>query len=257
MLLDIDNIRAGYGRINVLGDVNLSVTRGEFLGVLGHNGMGKTTLLKAIIGLLPLTGGDIRFDGISIRGRPAYARARLGIGYVPQGRQIFPQLTVRENLAIAAAANGHRASSAIDQILAEFAMLRNLIDRPGGSLSGGEQQILALGRCLCANPQLILLDEPTEGVQPSIIEHMTEVLAQLHKQRNLSIILVEQNLDFILALASRIIVLEKGRIAYSTEKDICGDVSELIAAAGFGSTRSAVETSHSNSEIRAEEKRNA
>jgi branched-chain amino acid transport system ATP-binding protein len=183
MRLDVDDIRASYGLINVLNNVSLSRAQGELLGVLGHNGMGKTTLPGAIMGLLPLTGGDIRLDGNSIRDRPAYARPRLGFGYVPEGRQIFPQLTVRENLAIAAVANGRRASPAIEQVPTDFAMLKNLVDRIGGSLSGGEQQILALGRSLCGDPKLILLDEPTEGVQPSIIEQMTEVLGKLYKER--------------------------------------------------------------------------
>jgi len=243
MRLDVDHIRAGYGPINVLNNVSLSLAQGEFLGVLGHNGMGKTTLLSAIMGLLPLTGGDILLHGNSIRARPTYARARLGIGYVPQGRQIFPQLTVRENLAIAAAANGRRSSTAIEQVLCDFTMLEKLIDRVGGLLSGGEQQILALARCLCGDPKLILLDEPTEGVQPSIIEQMIEVLAQLHRTRNLSVILVEQNLDFIRSLASRIIVLEKGRIVHSAETDVAGDIAESIVAAGLAPMRTAAEKS--------------
>jgi branched-chain amino acid transport system ATP-binding protein len=233
-LLEVDAIHAGYGRINVLGGVTFALAPGEFLGVLGHNGMGKTTLLNAIIGLLPLTAGDIRLNGASIRSLPAHARARLGLGYVPQGRQIFPQLTVRENLAIAAVANRHSAGAAVDRVLAEFPLLRPLADRTGGSLSGGEQQILALGRALCGDPQLILLDEPTEGVQPSIIDQIAEVLAQLHSTRRLSIILVEQNLDFIRSLANRIVVLEKGRIVYSTSKQSGDNVAELVAAAGFG-----------------------
>lgn len=232
-MLEIKEICAGYGPVNVLNDVRLSVGQGRFFGVLGHNGMGKTTLIRAITGSLPLTKGDIRFRDKSIGRLPSHRRARMGIGYVPQGRQIFPRLSVRENLEIAALASGNKLPATVDQIAAEFPILEPLMKRPGGLLSGGEQQILALGRALCASPELLLLDEPTEGVQPSIVEQMIDILARLHRERNLTTILVEQNLDFIRALADRIVVIEKGRLIHEIDGRNPDAFAELVAVSGF------------------------
>lgn len=233
-MLEIRNLQGGYGSIGVLRDIDITVAKGEFVGILGHNGMGKSTLLKTIIGHLPATGGTMIFEGRPITMLPPHARVHLGIGYVPQGRRIFPQLTVRENLAVAARAT-RRPLAIVDEIIAELPTLERLSSRKGGALSGGEQQILALGRCLCTQPRLLLLDEPTEGVQPSIVEQMAATLARLHVSLGLSTILVEQNLDFIRVLADRIAVLERGRIKSELSRAEAHDANRLSALMGFGS----------------------
>jgi branched-chain amino acid transport system ATP-binding protein len=175
--LEVSDLHAGYGRIPVLSGINFTVGEHEVVGVLGHNGMGKTTLLKALIGQVPLTSGAIRFGGTDIGQRPSFRRARAGLGYVPQGRQIFPALSVDENLRMGFVENGvDSEETIIKDILARFPRLDPIIDRLGGALSGGEQQILALARCLCGSPKLLLLDEPTEGIQPSIVEEILEIL---------------------------------------------------------------------------------
>jgi branched-chain amino acid transport system ATP-binding protein/urea transport system ATP-binding protein len=210
MILDVQGLRSGYGRIPILAGVTFSVAPGEYLGVLGHNGMGKTTLMRTIMGHLPATAGTVRFDGADVTRAPVHARARAGIGLVPQGRQIFPDLSVRENLRMGQA-GGAEDPALAEEILGLFPRLQSLLDRRGGALSGGEQQLLALARCLCARPKLILLDEPTEGIQPSILEEIVETLLAL-RPRGLSLVLVEQNLDFIAALSSRVLVIQKGAI---------------------------------------------
>ncbi|MFB9950699.1 ABC transporter ATP-binding protein [Rhizobium puerariae] len=231
-MLEIRNLKGGYGSIDVLRGIDITVAKGEFVGILGHNGMGKSTLLKTIIGHLPAAGGTMTFEGRSIAALPPPARVHLGIGYVPQGRRIFPQLTVRENLTVAARAT-RRPAAIVDEIIAELPALERLSSRKGGALSGGEQQILALGRCLCTQPRLLLLDEPTEGVQPSIVEQMAATLARLHVSLGLSTILVEQNLDFIRALADRIAVLERGRITSEMSRAEAHDAHRLSALMGF------------------------
>ena len=161
-MLDVQGLRAGYGRIPILNGATLSVGAGEVVGILGHNGMGKTTLLKALMGYLPATAGQVMLDGQDITRLSPTARARLGLGYVPQGRQIFGTLTVRENLRMGCLRSKRPEAETIESMLETFPRLRPLLDRIGGALSGGEQQILALARCLCGDPRLVLLDEPTE-----------------------------------------------------------------------------------------------
>ncbi|WP_320203193.1 ABC transporter ATP-binding protein [Agrobacterium rosae] len=207
-MLEVTQLRSGFGRIPIIGGVDLGVAPGELLGILGHNGAGKTTLLKTLAGFLPVTDGSIRLEGRDIASLPPYARARAGMGYVPQGRRIFPALSVRENLEIAAARSGR----SIEEVLELFPRIVRLLDRAGGALSGGEQQLLALARCLCARPKIMLLDEPTEGIQPSIIEEMIETLLRIRKSDGLTILLVEQNLECLQALADRILVLNRGVI---------------------------------------------
>lgn len=219
MMLDVLGLRTGYGRIPILSGVTFSVEEGEFVGVLGHNGMGKTTLLKALMGFLPATAGRVAFDGVDVTAAPPFRRARLGMGYVPQGREIFPALTVVENLRMGCVNLDVAMDSIIAPVLEAFPRLRPLLDRPGGALSGGEQQILAIARCLCGDPQLILLDEPTEGIQPSIIDEIVETLLRLRERSNLTIILVEQNLDFIAALSQRVLVIQKGAITREIAPD--------------------------------------
>jgi branched-chain amino acid transport system ATP-binding protein len=210
MALTVTDLHARYGRIPILNGIQLQVAAGEFVGVLGHNGMGKTTLLKTLMGFVPAQRGRIVLDGVDITEEPPYARARRGLGYVPQGREIFPGLSVRDNLRMGFAGRG--AEERIDVILQTFPRLRPLLDRRGGALSGGEQQLLAIARCLAGQPKLVFFDEPTEGIQPSIIDELVVVLRQLHQGQHLTILLVEQNLDFIAQLAKRVLLIQKGTI---------------------------------------------
>jgi branched-chain amino acid transport system ATP-binding protein len=210
VLLRATEVSARYGRIPILNGIDLQVAAGEFVGVLGHNGMGKTTLLRTLMGFVPAQRGRITFDEVDITREPPYARARRGLGYVPQGREIFPGLSVRDNLRMGFAGRG--AKERIDAILATFPRLTPLLNRRGGALSGGEQQLLAIARCLAGQPKLILFDEPTEGIQPSIIEELVGVLRQLHHSEGVTILLVEQNLEFIAELAQRVLIIQKGTI---------------------------------------------
>jgi branched-chain amino acid transport system ATP-binding protein len=230
-MLAVTDLTAAYGRIQILNGISFAVAEREFVGILGHNGMGKTTLLKALIGAVRATGGQIRFEDRDVTALPAHRRARLGIGYVPQGREIFPTLSVLDNLRMATAALGATDAEVIDPVLEDFPRLKALLDRPGGALSGGEQQLLALARCLCGRPRLILLDEPTEGIQPSIIEEIVERLTMLRDRRGLTVVLVEQNLDFIRALSQRVLIIQKGRITQEVTPERLADatvVSEFI-----------------------------
>jgi branched-chain amino acid transport system ATP-binding protein len=225
MMLNVQGLRTGYGRIPILNGVSFAVNQGEFIGILGHNGMGKTTLLKALMGFLPITGGSVRLDGEDVTAAEPYRRARMGLGYVPQGREIFPGLTVYDNLRMGCTKQAGREQDTIAEVLEEFPRLKPLLERSGGALSGGEQQLLAIARCLCGNPRLILLDEPTEGIQPSIIEEIVEILQRLRDNIGLTMILVEQNLDFIAALSKRILIIQKGTITREVKPDDLGDAS--------------------------------
>ncbi|MGA3141065.1 MAG: ABC transporter ATP-binding protein [Xanthobacteraceae bacterium] len=228
MMLEVHDIHAGYGRIPVLSGINFTVGDHEVVGVLGHNGMGKTTLLKSLIGQVPLTSGRIRLANVDISHSPPFRRARAGLGYVPQGRQIFPGLSVYENLRMGFVENGIDSEELIiKDILARFPRLDPLIDRLGSALSGGEQQILALARCLCGSPKLLLLDEPTEGIQPSIVEEILDILIGLHRHRGLAIIVVEQSLDFIRRLSERVLLIEKGAITGEVLPEALSDAKEL------------------------------
>ena len=236
MMLEVADLHAayGHGRITVLRGVSFTVAPGEFVGVLGHNGMGKTSLMKALMGFLPVTGGSIRLDGADITHRPAYQRARAGIGYVPQGRDIFPALSVRDNLRMGCAKESGPDAPIIESVLQEFPRLKRLLERSGGALSGGEQQLLSIARGLCGKPRLLLLDEPTEGIQPSIIDEIIETLLRL-RGGGLTVVLVEQNLDFIAALSQRILLIQKGVITREVAPDNLGDpdlVGEFVGVAG-------------------------
>lgn len=233
-MLELQGVRGGYGRINILDGIDLRVPEGEVTGVLGHNGMGKTTLMRAIVGEIPVTAGTLHWQGEPLNRLPTHQRAARGIGYVPQGRRIFPLLSVRDNLVFAASVHhGREAQRVVEEVLADFPALPRLLDRPGGLLSGGEQQILALARCLCTRPRLVLLDEPTEGIQPSIIEDMVVLLRALRTRHRLSIVLVEQNLDFLRALSERIVVLEKGRIVREAHAQDTAAMAALVESAEF------------------------
>jgi len=219
MMLEIHDLRAAYGRIPILNGVSFTVADGEFVGILGHNGMGKTTLLRALMGFLPATAGHVRFEQSDITSLDPCRRARLGLGYVPQGREIFPALTVYDNLRMGCSKQTASEGQTIETVLEEFPRLKPLLDRVGGTLSGGEQQLLALARCLCGKPRLVLLDEPTEGIQPSIIDEIVETLQRLRDRSGLTIILVEQNLEFTAALSHRVLIIQKGTITREVQPD--------------------------------------
>ncbi|MBL27408.1 MAG: ABC transporter ATP-binding protein [Rhodospirillaceae bacterium] len=234
-MLSVEGLHAAYGRIPILDGVGLAVEAGEFVGVLGHNGMGKTTLLKTLMGYLRPTAGRVTFEGTDITRLPPERRARMGIGYVPQGREIFPSLSVFDNLRMGLAGGTRREAEVIPAIIDEFPRLKPLLDRPGGALSGGEQQLLALARCLCGDPRLILLDEPTEGIQPSIIEEIVDHLHGLRAHRGLTVVLVEQNLDFIRALSQRVLIIHRGHITREVAPEHLADpevVGEFIGVTG-------------------------
>ena len=237
VVLDVSELRAGYGHVPVLHGVSLQVHEGEAIGIVGHNGMGKTTLLKTLTGLLPATGGRITMDGEDVTRAPAHVRARMGIGYVPQGRGILPGLSALENLRIAwRADSGESEAQAVQRVVDTFPRLEALLDRRGGALSGGEQQILALARALVPDPWLLLLDEPSEGIQPSIVQEIGATLATLRNAHGLSLLIVEQNLDLVLDVADRVVVLERGRIVREMRVEGLqgGDFADML---GMGPTR--------------------
>ncbi len=237
-ILSIRSLKAGYQKVPVLHGVDLSIREGEIVGILGHNGMGKSTLLKCIIGFLPASAGSIILDGTDITRLAPHARSQLGIGFVPQGRGIFPKLSVRDNLRMAWHGYGDGSEQeALEQVLARFPRVAGLIDRDGGALSGGEQQLLALARCLIADPWLLLLDEPTEGIQPSIIEEIEETLLRLRSEEGLTILLVEQNFDFISTLSDRVMVLERGRIAAEMSAGDLNNPAQIEEFLGLGAAR--------------------
>lgn len=209
MALEITRLLATYGEGMVLHGVSLSAEKGRVTALVGRNGAGKTTALKALMGLVDTPGGQIELDGRRLEGLPAYERARAGIGYVPQGREIFPQLTVRENLELGMEANPE--VRAIPESLFEtFPILREFLDRKGGDLSGGQQQQLAIARALVARPRVLVLDEPTEGIQPSVVSEIGRVLTRL--KQDVAVLLVEQYLEFALDIADDVYVIEKGEI---------------------------------------------
>lgn len=232
-MLEVQGLCAGYGAIPVLRDVSFQVAAGEIVGVLGHNGMGKTTLMKTLVGHIPSTAGSVYLSGEDITRMPTHKRARLGIGYVSQGRDIFPSLTVRENLAIGAAAVGRDRALAIDHAVAEFPILGALLDRKGGALSGGEQQILALARALCGEPRLLLLDEPTEGIQPSIVDEIEDYLVRRALETSLAVVVVEQDVGFIAAMAKRVLWLQKGAIVKEIDPELLSDPDTIGEFAGL------------------------
>ena len=233
-MLAVKGLKAAYGRIPILHGIDLNVAEGEFVGILGHNGMGKTTFLKTLIGLLRPTGGDIELRGQNITRMPAFRRNLSGMGYVPQGRDIFPNLTVHDNLRIALAMHKVDKDKVLEEVLETFPRLKPLLERSGRVLSGGEQQILALARCLCGGPSLLLLDEPTEGIQPSIIEEIIEILHGLRKSRNLTVILVEQNLDFIGALSQRVHIIQRGQLVNEVSPEQLADPELIREFVGMG-----------------------
>ena len=210
-MLSITNLNQYYGGSHILRNVAFDVPDGRCTTLLGRNGVGKTTLLKCLMGLLPVRSGDIRLHDRSIAAMPPYARAALGIGYVPQGREIFPRLTVSENLQMGMATQ-KRGASVPGFIFEMFPVLKDMLNRRGGDLSGGQQQQLAIGRALALRPKLLILDEPTEGIQPSIIKDIERAIRKLTSSGEMAILLVEQYYDFAKSLADHYIVMSRGEV---------------------------------------------
>lgn len=213
-ILSVDRISTGYGQSTVLFDLSLDIASGECIGLLGRNGVGKTTTIRSVMGLTPARSGRIAWKSDDITSRPTHRIARSGIGLVPEDRRVFADLTVFENLDVGArSASGGRGGWTIERIFDLFPQLAALRDRKGGFLSGGEQQMLTIGRTLMGNPELLLLDEPSEGLAPIVVENLHQQIHRL-KSEGLTILLAEQNLDFVLDLSDRVYILEKGRTVF-------------------------------------------
>ncbi len=212
-MLQVEQLNQYYGSSHTLRGVSLSVAKGECLALLGRNGVGKTTLLKCLMGVLPVARGRVLFEGRDISRLAPHARARLGIAYVPQGREIFARLTVEENLLMGMATRRGRGAAGIDaERFRLFPVLKEMLQRRGGDLSGGQQQQLAIARALLARPRLIILDEPTEGIQPSVIKDIGRVIGLLRERGDMGIVLCEQYFDFARALADQFLVLSRGEV---------------------------------------------
>ena len=210
-MLTLDKVNQYYGESHTLWDIDADIAQGSCVCLMGRNGVGKTTLLKAIMGLLPLSSGAIRFNDETISGKIAESRSRLGIGYVPQGREIFPQLTVEENLRIGLAARADKLKEIPERIFGLFPVLKQMMHRRGGDLSGGQQQQLAIGRALALSPSLLILDEPTEGIQPNIVHEIGDIIIRLNEEENLTILIVEQKLPFARRVGKEFLILDRGR----------------------------------------------
>ncbi|MDB5410777.1 MAG: transporter ATP-binding protein [Rhodospirillales bacterium] len=230
MMLKVSGIETCYGESQVLFGVSLEIAAGEVVTLLGRNGMGKTTTVSSIMGIVPPRAGEILFEGKPIHGRPAYRVAQLGLGLVPEGRQIFPNLTVRENL-VATAANraGHQPAWTLASVLELFPPLAERADSMGALLSGGEQQMLAIGRALMGNPSFLLMDEPLEGLAPVIVDQLLAGFERLKREEDLALLLVEQHARLALELAEQAIVLDRGNIVYRGASRELADAPELMA----------------------------
>ncbi len=228
-MLSVSDLESGYGRARVLFGVSLDVKPGQLVCVMGRNGVGKTTLLNTVMGVLPATAGAVTFDGRDVTRLKPHERVRLGMGYVPQGHQCFPQLSVLGNLLVTAEA-AKAPKGAIDEALEIFPRLKPLLKRRAGHLSGGQQQQLAIARVLVTGPRMLILDEPTEGIQPSIIQEIEEAIERLHAS-GLAVLLVEQYLDIALRLADRFVILDGGHVVRTgAAEELNGeDVHRLLA----------------------------
>ena len=217
-MLEVKDINLYYGAAQALRSVSINAQPGKVTCVLGRNGVGKTSLLRALVGQYPIASGSISFDGADITGLKPYERARRGIGFVPQGREIFPLLTVEENLRTGFAPLKRDERTVPDDVFSLFPVLNSMLGRRGGDLSGGQQQQLAIGRALVMRPKLLLLDEPTEGIQPSIIKDIGRAISYLRNLGNIAIVLVEQYLDFAQELGDHFVVMDRGSIVYQSSK---------------------------------------
>ena len=224
-MLKIEKLNQFYGESHTLWDVYLDVLSGTCTCLMGRNGVGKTTLLKSIMGLLPVSSGSVFFEGNELADKPAEFRARKGIGYVPQGREIFTQLSVEENLQVALLAREDGLNEIPELIFEAFPVLKQMLNRRGGDLSGGQQQQLAIGRALTLNPKILILDEPTEGIQPNIVHQIGDIITFLNKEKGITILLVEQKLPFARRVAQNFCILDKGR---NVATDLIENLDEKI-----------------------------
>lgn len=216
-MFKLHNLNVAYGQSQVLHGIDLSVAPGEIVAVVGRNGMGKSTLMKSLIGVIPSKSGEIVVEGADVSGLPSHLRVKRGLAYVPQGRQIFGTMTVEENIQTGLVVTGK--SEVPDEIYSLFPILWDFKKRRGGNLSGGQQQQLAIARALASDPKILLLDEPTEGIQPSIIKELGMVLKQIRQLRNLTIVVCEQVLSFVLDVADSIVVMENGRVVHTDRRE--------------------------------------
>ena len=226
-VLETRDLRSGYATGDVLQGVSIEIGLGEIVGVLGRNGVGKSTLMRTVIGLLPVRGGIVSFNGEDISRESADRRARRGIGYVPQGREVFPSMTVLENLRMGRFINDGRVKPDLDLVFEYFPFLRERRGQRGATLSGGQQEMLAIARAMICKPILLLLDEPSDGVQPNIVEQIGDIIVDLNRDRNLTVLIVEQNIDLVQRVASRAYVLDKGRVVRTLEKPEIRDTERL------------------------------
>ncbi|MDH5378589.1 MAG: urea ABC transporter ATP-binding subunit UrtE [Gammaproteobacteria bacterium] len=215
-MLQVDNLKVAYGQSEVIHGISFEAAKNETLAIMGRNGMGKTTLFKSLIGVLPSKEGNIRVDSVNVSNDESFDRVKKGIAYVPQGRMIFPSLTVKENIETGLASSSYKRVP--DDIYSLFPVLHEMRNRKGGNLSGGQQQQLAIARALVTDPKVLLLDEPTEGIQPSIIKDIAKVLNEIRRLRDITIIVSEQVLSFTLEIADRIIVIDKGKFIHEDKR---------------------------------------
>ena len=217
--LRVSDIHASYGYAPVLKGVQLELADSEILTLLGRNGVGKTTLMRLLIGLLKPSQGKVEMNGRVLSGLPPHRIARLGISYVPQGRGIFPKLTVAENLILGTRSTGEKKSAVPEDVFSYFPILKERLKQMAGSLSGGQQQMLAIGRALCGKPKIVLLDEPSEGIQPNIVQQIGDLIVAIAEKTQIAFLVVEQNLDLALRVARRCLVMDMGRIVYEGKPD--------------------------------------
>lgn len=225
--LQTNNLRSGYGGKPVLQGVNFTLNRSEVIAVIGRNGAGKSTLMKTLIGLLAAQQGEIQFCGKKIENLACHRRARLGLGYVPQGRDVFPRMTVEENLAVSRIVASASATHSLSEVFRLFPVLEERQKQKAGTMSGGQQQQLAIGRALLTNPSLLLLDEPSEGIQPSVVQEIGRAILRLNQTAGLTVMLVEQNMSMITAVAQRGYVMDKGRVITELSREELQDRNRL------------------------------
>jgi urea transport system ATP-binding protein len=227
MTLAITNVEQFYGESHTLWDVSMSLAPGQCTCLMGRNGVGKTTLLKTVMGLVPAKSGSVTFENAELLGKKTPQRAKLGIGYVPQGREIFPQMSVEDNLKLGLSARRDKLRTIPDKIYELFPVLKEMKNRRGGDLSGGQQQQLAIGRALVLDPKLLILDEPAEGIQPNIVAEIGNLIQRLCKEFGLTVLLVEQKLPFVRKFADHFVILDKGRVVAGGELAALSD--QLVA----------------------------